>query len=61
MQIPNGESIAKEGKGEYMYMSGTVKNLEGEPIPNCTIETWETDFDGLYDTVSLRVASQSRV
>merc|ERR1711939_865290 len=45
--IPAGESIVSEGKGEYMYASGRVLNLDGEPIPNCTIETWETDEDGL--------------
>lgn len=34
-----------------MYMSGRVTNLDGEPVAGCTIETWETDFEGLYDTV----------
>lgn len=24
---------------------------QGEPIPNCIIETWETDEQGFYDTV----------
>lgn len=27
-QIPAGESIASEGKGEYMYVSGRVLNLD---------------------------------
>ncbi|GAA5859621.1 hypothetical protein JCM1840_006377 [Sporobolomyces johnsonii] len=48
--IPNGESIASEGKGDYMFCEGRVLNLDGKPIANCTIETWETDDDGLYDT-----------
>jgi protocatechuate 3,4-dioxygenase beta subunit len=33
-----------------MLVKGSVKNLRGEPIPNCLIETWETDNDGFYDT-----------
>lgn len=49
-QIPHGGSIASEGKGEYMYCEGRVLDIAGKPIPNCTIETWETDDDGLYDT-----------
>ena len=49
-QIPRGGSIASEGKGEYMFCEGRVLDLAGKPIANCTIETWETDDDGLYDT-----------
>ncbi|GAA5842059.1 hypothetical protein JCM3766R1_005736 [Sporobolomyces carnicolor] len=48
--LKNGESIASEGKGEYMFCQGRVLDLEGKPIKNCAIETWETDDDGLYDT-----------
>ncbi|KAL8283692.1 hypothetical protein RQP46_005487 [Phenoliferia psychrophenolica] len=48
--IPNGESIASEGKGEYMFVQGRVLDLEGKGVAGCTIETWETDEDGLYDT-----------
>ncbi|GAA5925482.1 hypothetical protein JCM10213_008800 [Rhodosporidiobolus nylandii] len=45
-----GESIASEGKGEYMFCEGRILDIQGNPIPNCTIETWETDDEGLYDT-----------
>ncbi|KAI0002116.1 aromatic compound dioxygenase [Russula compacta] len=45
-----GESIASEGKGEYMYVEGRVLNSSGEPIPGAVIETWETDDKGFYDT-----------
>ncbi|KAG1776767.1 Intradiol ring-cleavage dioxygenase [Suillus placidus] len=45
-----GESIASEGKGDYMYVEGRVLTTEGQPIPNAVIETWETDADGFYDT-----------
>lgn len=33
-----------------MYCEGRVLDLAGKPIANCTVETWETDDDGLYDT-----------
>jgi protocatechuate 3,4-dioxygenase beta subunit len=44
--VPLGESIASEGKGEYMYVEGRVLTSKGEPIPGAVIETWETDEKG---------------
>ena len=41
-----GESIASEGKGDYMYVEGRVLSTDGKPIANATIETWETDGTG---------------
>ncbi|KAG1802255.1 Intradiol ring-cleavage dioxygenase [Suillus plorans] len=45
-----GESIASEGKGDYMYVEGRILTTDGQPIPNAVIETWETDDHGFYDT-----------
>ncbi|KAJ7173444.1 intradiol ring-cleavage dioxygenase [Mycena filopes] len=45
----NGDSIATEGKGDYMYVMGRVTDTSGKPIANCLIDTWETDGHGLYD------------
>jgi protocatechuate 3,4-dioxygenase beta subunit len=44
--VPLGESIASEGKGEYMYVEGRVLTTSGEPVPGAVIETWETDDKG---------------
>lgn len=44
--VPLGESIASEGKGEYLYVEGRVLTSSGEPIPGAVIETWETDEKG---------------
>ncbi|THU91963.1 intradiol ring-cleavage dioxygenase [Dendrothele bispora CBS 962.96] len=46
----NGESIASEGKGEYMYVHGRVLDTKGKPVPHAVIDTWETDGFGMYDT-----------
>jgi len=48
--VPLGDSIASEGKGEYMYVEGQVRATSGAPIPGAVIETWETDDKGFYDT-----------
>lgn len=45
-----GDTIASEGMGEYMYVEGRVLDTHGKPVPNATIETWETDSEGFYDT-----------
>ncbi|KAG6334717.1 hypothetical protein ID866_4377 [Astraeus odoratus] len=48
--VESGETIASEGKGEYMYVEGRVVTTEGKPIPDAVIDTWEADSDGFYDT-----------
>ena len=44
--VNTGDSIASEGKGEYMYVEGRVLDIHGKPVPNASIETWETDSEG---------------
>lgn len=48
--VAYGESIASEGKGQYLWVQGRVLDTEGHPIPDTVIETWETDENGFYDT-----------
>ena len=50
VQEENGDSIASEGKGDYMFVEGLVTDLQGNRISNAIIDTWETDGFGLYDT-----------
>ena len=47
--VEKGDSIASEGKGDYMFVEGVVKDVQGNLIPNATIDTWETDGNGRYD------------
>ena len=51
--VPLGESIASEGKGEYMYVEGHVRDTSGMPIPGAVIDTWETDDKGEGDSSSV--------
>lgn len=48
--VAMGESIASEGKGDYLYVQGRVLNMQGRPISGAIIETWEADANGFYDT-----------
>jgi protocatechuate 3,4-dioxygenase beta subunit len=58
--VPLGESIASEGKGEYMYVEGRVLASSGEPIPGAVIETWETDDKGESDVSIIMRSTSSR-
>ncbi|KAF8900225.1 intradiol ring-cleavage dioxygenase [Mucidula mucida] len=48
--LVNGDSIASEGKGYYMYVHGIVLDTKGNPVAGAALDTWETDGDGQYDT-----------
>ncbi|KAJ6487652.1 intradiol ring-cleavage dioxygenase [Mycena sanguinolenta] len=40
LEFENGESIASEGKRDYLWVEGKVLDTKGNPIPNCLIHTW---------------------
>lgn len=48
-EIPVGGDISGGASGEPAWVSGTVKDTDGNPIPNARIEVWEADDDGFYD------------
>lgn len=44
-----GESIVvDEGSGEPLVVSGTVRSLDGTPLPGATLDIWETAASGRY-------------
>lgn len=48
-EIPIGGDISGGASGEPSWIYGTVKDTDGNPIPNARIEVWEADDDGFYD------------
>lgn len=40
-----------------MYVEGRVLSVDGKPISNAVIETWETDGDGMKMTADLTIIS----
>lgn len=44
-----GGDVANGARGEPCRVSGTVKALDGTPIPNALINVWQADADGNYD------------
>ncbi|MDX8149061.1 dioxygenase [Lentzea sp. BCCO 10_0061] len=44
-----GGDIAGGATGTPCWVSGTVRDTSGNPVPNARIEVWEADEDGFYD------------
>lgn len=47
--LPLGASISLDGKGEPLTVRGKVLDLDGEPVANATVETWQANADGLFE------------
>lgn len=45
----NGSSISHDPDGEPMLVVCTVKDTNGNPLPDVKIDVWETDSKGFYD------------
>ena len=44
-----GDDVANGAKGEPCVVSGTVKGLDGKPVPHARMNVWQADADGHYD------------
>ena len=44
-----GDDIANGAKGTPCTVRGTVKGIDGQPIPGAVMDVWQSDDDGLYD------------
>ncbi|WP_257570580.1 dioxygenase [Streptomyces sp. NP160] len=48
-QVEQGGDIAAGAPGEPAWVEGTVRDVDGNPLPGARIEVWEADEEGLYD------------
>jgi protocatechuate 3,4-dioxygenase beta subunit len=44
-----GANIALDGKGEPCLVTGTVKGVDGTPLPGAAVDVWQANADGFYD------------
>jgi hydroxyquinol 1,2-dioxygenase len=44
-----GDDVANGAKGEPCFVSGTVRGLDGKPVPHALINVWQADAEGNYD------------
>jgi hydroxyquinol 1,2-dioxygenase len=45
----NGDDLANGARGEPCVVRGSIHGLDGQPVPNASIEVWQADADGNYD------------
>jgi hydroxyquinol 1,2-dioxygenase len=44
-----GDDIANGAKGTPCLVRGTVRGIDGKPVPGAVLDVWQSDEDGLYD------------
>jgi hydroxyquinol 1,2-dioxygenase len=44
-----GDDVGNGAIGAPCFVKGTIKGLNGEPVPGAHIEVWQSDEDGMYD------------
>ena len=44
-----GADIANGAKGTPCLVRGTVRGIDGKPVPGAELDVWQSDEDGLYD------------
>ncbi|KAF8245521.1 aromatic compound dioxygenase [Wilcoxina mikolae CBS 423.85] len=49
-EFSHGESICSDGKGEMCLVRCTLKDTQGRPVVGASVDIWETDETGHYDT-----------
>lgn len=44
-----GDNMSEGVKGTPWFVSGVIKGIDGEIIPNAVIDVWQADEEGFYD------------
>jgi hydroxyquinol 1,2-dioxygenase len=48
-EMPRDADMGEGIEGEKLYVSGVVRGLDGEPIPNAVLDVWQADTEGSYE------------
>ncbi len=48
-EFKNGDDVANGATGLPCQVRGTVKGLDGKPVPNARMNVWQADAEGNYD------------
>lgn len=46
---PLGADINLTGTGTPCLVTGSVRDIEGHPVPGATVDVWQADAEGFYD------------
>lgn len=45
-----GEDMSEGVPGTPLYVHGTVRDLDGEPVPGAVLDVWQADTEGAYES-----------
>jgi hydroxyquinol 1,2-dioxygenase len=45
----SGENMTEGAPGEPLFITGTVRDLDGKPLAGAVLDVWQTDGEGLYE------------
>jgi hydroxyquinol 1,2-dioxygenase len=48
-EFPLGADIAGGVEGEPLYVDGSVRSADGQPLAGAVVDVWQSDDDGHYD------------
>jgi hydroxyquinol 1,2-dioxygenase len=48
-EVADGGDMAKGAPGIPCFVVGKVRDLDGKPVGNATLDLWQTDGEGLYE------------
>jgi hydroxyquinol 1,2-dioxygenase len=48
--MDNGANMAANSPGIACFVNGTVRGLSGEPVGGATLDLWQTDGEGFYES-----------
>src|SRR5690606_29001193 len=48
-EYERGDDMADGAVGTPCLVRGTVRGIDGEPVPGARMDVWQSDEDGLYD------------
>ncbi|HTZ45876.1 MAG TPA: dioxygenase [Jatrophihabitans sp.] len=62
-RLPDGGDLARGAPGEPCWVTGSVRDEAGNPVPGALLEVWEADEDGRYDVQydDRRLAARGRL
>jgi hydroxyquinol 1,2-dioxygenase len=59
-EIEPGGDLAFGAPGEPCWVEGSVRDVDGDPVPGALLEVWEADEDGRYDVQYAQARTAAR-
>jgi hydroxyquinol 1,2-dioxygenase len=49
-ELGYAEDMSEGLPGTPLYLHGTLRDLDGEPVPNAVLDVWQADTEGAYES-----------